>query len=425
MKYTVKESTPVKHSVEIELPAEEFDAFYDDAVKEIAEVLEVPGFRKGKVPLNMIEQHVDHNHILSKATEAAISKNWLKYLEEAKLEAVSQPEVEILKIAKGNPFVFKASVEILSDLELPDVKKIAEGIKKEETKVTDKEIDDAIAWLRNARAILNEKDGPAEKQDFVEFSYELENLPDTFSHMKGSQRDGFILGKEHFIEGLEPAVLGMKKGEEKEFNGFIDQHIDKMQPEKMPVKVKVKVESVQKMDLPELTDEWVKTLGRFETVDALKEDIRKGLGEEKRVAELNKLRIEAMDKILEKTKMEIPAILLKREEDNLFENLKDRVNYELKISLEDYLAQIKKTEEEVKKEFGKLAQDRVRRFLILHQIGKNEKIAATDEEVANRLEEVIKQYPEEEKKQIDIQRLAILIADDITKEKIFAFLGLN
>jgi len=425
MKYTVKESTPVKHCVEIELQADEFNICFNEAIKEIAENLEIPGFRKGKVPSNMVEQHVGNENILSKAAEIAISKNWFKYLQDTNIEAVSQPEVEVLKIAKENPFVFKASVEILSDIKLPDVKKIIDGIKKEEVKIAEKEIDDAIEWLRNARAILKDKDGPAEDNDFVEFTYIIEDLPNTFSHMKGEQRDGFIIGKGHFIEGFEKEIRGMKKGEEKDIEGKIEQQLDKTKPEKMPIKAKVKIENVQKMDKPELNDEWVKTLGRFDTVSALKEDIEKGIKEEKKVAELNRLRVEAMDKILEKTTIEIPPILLKREEDNLFENLKDRVNYELKLSIDEYLSQIKKTEQEIKKEFEKLALDRVKRFLILHQIAKNEKIEATDEEVAVKLEEVIKQYPEEDKKNIDIQRLMILIADDITKEKIFTYLGLN
>ncbi|MCK9577888.1 trigger factor [bacterium] len=425
MKYTVKETTPVKHNVEIELLAEEFDACVEEAVKEIAETLEIPGFRKGKAPANIIEQHIGSEYILSKAADIAINKNWLKYLQDSKIEAVSSPEVEIIKIAKGNPLVFKASVEILTDINLPDIKKIVESSKKEEVKITDKEVDDAIDWLRNARAVLTEKDGVAEDGDFVDFTYTISDLPETFSHLKGEQHDAFVIGKGHFIEGLETGIKGMKSGEEKEIEGKVKQQIDKLQPENMPVKIKLKISSVQKMEKPELTDEWVKTLGRFDTINALKEDIKKGITEEKKVAEVNRLRVEAMDKILEKTTIEIPPILLKREQDNLFENLKDRVNYELKIGINEYFEQIKKTEEEVKKEFEKLALDRVKRFLILHQVAKNEKIEATDEEVSNKLEEVIKQYSEEDKKNIDIQRLAILIADDITKEKIFEHLGLN
>lgn len=425
MKYNVKESTPAKHVVEIELSAEEFDVFYNNALKEIAEAMEIPGFRKGKAPMDIVEQQATSEHILSQAMDAAINKNWLEYLDKSLIEAISQPEISIMKIAKGNPFIFNVSVEVLPAIDLPDVKKIAGEIKKTEINISDQEIEDALLWLRNARATLTPKDGPAEKGNFVEFSFQIENLPDTFSHLKGEQKDAFILGKNHFIEGMEDAILGMKTGEEKEFEGKIDQHLDKMQPEKMPVKVKVKINSVQLMNLPELTDEWVKTLGRFDSVSALKEDIKKGLTEEKRTAELNQQRIKAMDKILEKTKIEIPAILLKREQDNLFEELKDRINYELKISLDEYLKKVNKTEEQIRKDFESLAQDRIKRFLILHQIGKNEKIKATEEEVAKRVEEIIKQYPAEQKAQIDIQRLTFLIGDDITKEKIFAFLGLN
>lgn len=424
MKYNVKESTPIKHVVEIEISSEDFDNYFNETLRDVAQTLEIPGFRKGKTPVNMVEQHIGTEKILSEAAEKAVSESWKKYLEESSIEAVSQPDLQILKIAKGNPFVFTASVEILSPLKLPDIKKIAGEIKKEEIKVEEKEIEDALLWLRNARAILTDKAEPIEKGDFIEFTFSFNDLPDTFAHMKGEQRDGFIVGKTHFIEGLKEAVIGIKKGEEKEFQGKIEQKIDKMQPEKMPVKTKIKIESVQKMDLPELTDEWVKTLGRFDTVAALREDIRKGLAEEKRIAELNKTRIEAIDKILEKVKFEIPSILLTREQDNLFENLKDRVNHELNIALPEYLKQIKKTEEEVKTEFEKMALDRVKRFLVLHQISKNEKIISTNEEVAARMEEILKQYPENEKNNIDLERLSYMVADDIVKEKIFAFLGL-
>lgn len=424
MKYTVKESTPVKHVVEIEVSAEDFDICYGKALKDIAEVLEVPGFRKGKIPASMVEQYVGIEKVVSEAAEKAVSDSWSQYVNESLLEFVSQPELEVLKIAKGNPFVFTASVEILSPLELPDVKKIASDTKREEIKVDDKEVEDAVSWLRNARAILTEKEEPAEKGDFIEFTFSFSDLPATFSHMNGEQKDGFIVGKTHFIEGLEEAVLGMKIGEEKKFEGKIDQKIDKQQPEKMPVNVVIKIESVQKMELPELTDEWVKTLGRLETVDALKEDIKKGLSEEKRVAEINRLRVDAIDKILEKVKFEIPAILLTREQDNLFENLKDRVNYELNITLPKYLEQIKKTEEEVKLEFEKLALDRVKRFLVLHQISKNEKIIATEEEVTEKANQIMNQYPENEKNSIDVERLKYMVTEEIVKEKIFTFLGL-
>jgi trigger factor len=411
--------------VEIEIPVEDFDAYYDEAMKEIIENIELPGFRKGKVPSNMAEKYVSPERILGEAAEKAAGKGWMDYLKESSIEAVSQPELQIVKIAKGNPFIFTASVEILSTFDLPDLKKLSSEMKKQDSEVTEKEVEDAISWLRNARAVLTEKeDSPAEKGDFAEFTFSFYDIPEAFSHLKGEQKDGFILGKGHYIEGLEESILGMKKGEEKDVEGKMTQKIDKEKDEKMSVKLKVKIDSIQKMDLPELTDEWVKSLGRFETIADLKEDIKKGLGEEKRVNEQNRMRVEIIDKIVEQVNFEIPPILLKREEDNLFESLKERVNYEMKIDLPKYFEQIKKTEEEVKKEFEKLALERMKRFLVLHQISKSENISATDEEVNGKLEELLKQYPDADKSNIDIERVRYMIADDIVREKIFAFLGL-
>lgn len=424
MKYTVKESTPIKHVVEIEIPVEDFDAYYDEAIKEIMENLELPGFRKGKVPTSMAEKHLNPERILGEAAERAAGKGWANYLKESSIEPVSQPELQIVKIAKGNPFVFIASVEILSALSLPDLKKVSSEVKRKDAEVTEKEVEDAISWLRNARATLTEKeDSPAEKGDFAEFTFSFYDLPEIFSHLKEEQKDGFILGKGHYVEGLEDAILGMKKGEEKDVEGRMVQKIDEKNEEKMPVKLKVRIDSIQKMDLPDLTDEWVKSLGRFETVNDLKEDIKKGLGEEKRVNEQNRMRTEVIDKIVEKVKFEIPPMLLKREEDNLFENLKERVNYEMKIDLPKYFEQIKKTEEEVKKEFEKLALERLKRFLVLHQISKDEKILATEEEINEKLNDLLRQYPDTDKNSIDIERVRYMIADDVVREKIFAFLG--
>lgn len=425
MKYTVKENTPVKHVVEFEVPAEELDKYYNIVLQEFIENLELPGFRKGKVPASMAEQNIRSELVLSEAGEKVVSDYWKNYLEETLIEAISHPEIKIIKIAKGNPFIFTASVEILSPLKLPDVKKIASEVKKQEIKVEDKEIEDAITWLRNARATLTEKkDGVVETGDYIEVEFTFNDLPDTFSHLKGTQKDAFLVGKNNTIEGFDEAVIGMKKGEEKTFEGKMGQKIDKMQPEKMPVKINVKIVTIQKMDLPELTDEWVKSLGRLETVQALREDIKNGLTEEKKIAEINRIRAEAIDKILEKVEFEIPSILLKREEDNLMENLKERVNYEMNIDLPKYLEQIKKTEEEVKKEFEKLALERIRRFLILHQISVDEKITATEEEIKAKLDEALSHYPEEEKSKIDMNRASYMIADEIVKEKIFTFLGL-
>ncbi len=424
MNYTVKENTAVKHVVEFEIPANEFDMCYDKVMKNAVEELEVPGFRKGKAPFNVAEKYLNKERIISDTVEFIVAKTWNDYLKETKIDAISQPELQIIKVAKGNDFIFSASVEILSDIKLPDVKKISKEIKKNEIVVEPKEIEDAITWLRNSKANLNDKEGAASLGDYAEIEFTFEDIPSNFSHIKGVQRDAFILGRNNAIEGLDDGIAGMLKGEEKLIEGKINQKIDKLQPEKMPVKMNVKLINIQELDVPELTDEWVKSLGMVETVEDLKKELKNGLTEDKAKAEKDRVRVEAIDKIIEKTEFEIPQILITREEENLMENLKEKVKHEMNIELSQYFQQINKTKEEVEEDFKKVAQERIKRFLILHQISKNENIIASDEEIKARLDELLMQYPEEEKSKIDINRASYIISDEIVREKIFSFLEL-
>lgn len=412
MKYEIKEVSKTKKKVEIEVTAEDFDKYYEQALSEISKDAELPGFRKGKVPQDIIEGQIKPEAIVSEAAEIAIRENWMKFLSESKEEVISQPQVEVIKIAKGNPFVFSAEFEILPIISLPDLKSVE--IKKEEIKVEDKEVEDALNWLQQSRATFSEKEDESKKGDLAEFSFSclnIENDPE--------KKDRIILGKGHYIEGMEDAVTGMKKGEEKEFE------TPDPRDKKEKVKIKVKLDSVKKMDLPEINDEWVKGLGKFNNVEELKEDIRKGINEEKEIAENQRRKEDAIKKIVGKTKFEVPQVLVKREVDYMLNNIKERVPNELKISFEEYLKQIKKTEEEVSKELEKSAEEKVKGFLVLHQLIKDEKIEASEEEINQKIEEMLAQYPnkEEIRKGMDEEKVKLYIEDEIKREKAFKLLG--
>ena len=412
MKYEIKEISKTKKKVEIEVEAKDFDNYYNQALLEIAKEVELPGFRKGKAPQNLVEEKVKPELITSEAAEKAIRDNWMNFLKESKEEVISQPQVEIIKIAKGNNFVFSAEFEILPLIKLPDIKKIE--IKKEEIKVEDKEVEDSLKWIQQSRATFVEKDSEAQKDDLAEFSFSclsIENDP--------LKQDRIVLGKGHYIEGLEEALMGMKKEEEKEFETPDPRDKSKK------VTIKIKLDSLKKMDLPEVTDEWVKGLGKFNSIDELKEDIKKGITEEKEIADNQRRREEAIKGLLNGEKFEVPQILVKREIDFMMNNIKERVPQELKISFEEYLKQIKKTEEEVEKELGKSAEEKVKGFLVLHQLIKDEKIEASEEEINQKIEEMLNSYPnkEEIKKTMDKEKVSLYLEDEIKREKAFKLLG--
>lgn len=421
MKYEIKDLPQSKLKIEAELTADEFEVFYKQGLNSLASEAEMPGFRKGKVPAGMVEEKLKPEALLSEASELAIRDTWLKILKESKIDAISQPEVEITKVAKGNPFVFSFEVSVLPKVELPDIRKIALAVKSEEVKVDDKEVEDTLNWLRQSRAKLSQKEGGAQSGDLVEFVFKF--LEGPMDLPKIEQKDGFIIGKGHYIQGLEEALLGIKAGEEKEFEGQIALGAKGEKKEK--IKAWVKAESVKKVELPELTDDWAKTLGAFENIKALKEDIKKGIRDEKEAANCEKKRAEILEKISDKAKVEVPEILIEREEHALFDNLKNRVTVELKIPFEEYLAKVSKTEEQVKKDFEHIARQRVKVFLVLNQIEKDEKIVAEEAEVMAKIGEMVVQYPDpiKARKEIETGQMRLYIEDEIKREKIFKLLG--
>jgi len=413
MKYEIKEVRATKKKVEIEVSAEDFNNYYSQTLKKISADAEIPGFRKGKAPEDMVESRVTKEGVLSEAAEIAIRESWAKFLAESKEEAISQPQVEVIKIAKDNPLIFTAEFEILPEIKLPKLD--SAKVEKSSVEVTDQEVEDTIKWIQQSRAKYSEKISGAEDGDLVEFTFsclDIENDPE--------KKDRIVLGKGHYIEGLEDTLRGMKREEVREFETrYPQENKDKK------IKISVKVDSVKKVEIPEVNDEWVKGLGAFNTVEELKKDIKEGIKKDKEVAEIQRVREESIKKLIEKTEIEVPKTLIKREQDFMLDNIKERCLSELKISFEEYLKQVKKTEEEITKELEKIAKEKVKGFLVLHQIVKDEKIEVTEEEISQKIEEMLNQYPnkEEIKKTMDEVQVRLYIEDELKREKAFNLLG--
>ncbi|HRT18216.1 MAG TPA: trigger factor family protein, partial [Candidatus Paceibacterota bacterium] len=190
MKYEIKEVRATKKKVEIEVSAEDFNNYYSQTLKKISADAEIPGFRKGKAPEDMVESRVTKEGVLSEAAEMAIRESWARFLAESKEEAISQPQVEIIKIAKDNPLIFTAEFEILPLIKLPKLD--SAKVEKSSVEVTDQEVEDAIKWIQQSRAKYSEKISGAEDGDLVEFTFsclDIENDPE--------KKDRIVLGKGH------------------------------------------------------------------------------------------------------------------------------------------------------------------------------------------------------------------------------------
>jgi len=415
----VKSKKLPKSQIEItfELSAEEFKEHTAHALEHLKKHVKVDGFREGKAPSSMVAEKLKPEALLMEAGDHAVQHVYTDYVLESKIEPVGNPEVKILKIAQGSPFVFVATITVLPEVELPDHKEISKSVKGKEITVTEEEVQDAVNYLQKTRAKFTAHNNPAEKKDFVEIKYqskEIENNKEI--------DDKFILGEGGFMKGFEDGIVGMKAGEEKEIKvKFADDLPRKDLAGKESV-FKVKIVSVQKMELPEINDEFAKQLGAFDSLAALKTSTKEGITMEKQEAEKQRKRAEILGKIAEKAKFEMPEAMVEYEQQRLIEDFKNRITQTIKISFEEYLASVKKTEAEIKETYKKEAEKRLRGFLVLRQLGKKENIEVSDKEVEEEVAKSIKNYSKEQLAKIDINELKEYTKGVIHNEKIFQLL---
>ena len=403
--------------LEFEITAEEFKEHTAHAIEHMKGHIKVDGFRPGKAPASMVEEKIKPEALLMEAGDHAVQHVYTDYIKTSKLEPVGNPEVSIVKIAQGSPFVFKAVITVLPEVELPEYKEIAKTVKGQEITVTDEEVLESLNYLQKTRAKFTLKNEPADKKDFVEIKYTNKDIND------GKEVDDkFILSEGGFMNGFEQNIIGMKAGEEKEFTVKFPETSPRKDLAGKDASFKVKVVSVQKMELPEINDEFAKQLGAFDTLVALKASMKEGITHEKTEEEKQRKRGEILNKIAEKAKFEMPEAMVEYEKERLLEDLKNKIAQNIKISFEEYLASIKKTEQEIKETYQKEAEKRLRGFLVLRELGKKESVSVTDEEITEEVAKSVKNYTPEQVKQIDISERKEYTKGVIQNEKIFQIL---
>ena len=415
MKTEIKKLPKSQIEILFEISAEEFQKFIEKAIFELAKDLEIEGFRKGQAPKEIIIQKIGQDKILASATQLAAEENYFREIFAQKFEVISQPKIEILSAPSfDGGLTFKAVFAILPEIILPDYKKIASEIKRKEIFVSEKEIDDVLNWLQRSRAKFIFENRPAKRGDFVEIEFQS---PQVENGLK--RKDNFILGEGHFVFGFENNLEGMMPAQEKEFSLQFPKDYPQKNLAGQAVNFKVKMNSVQRMELPEINDEFAKNLGKFENLIGLKENIKEGIKMEKENLESQRIREEILEKIMGETKSEIPEVLIETEKKRMLEDLKNFVLEKLKLTFEEYLKKIQKTEKELLDSFSNEAEKKVRSALILKEISKREKIEASEEKIKMAVNEFLKDYPspEKAKKELDLEKLKSYYEEVIGNEK--------
>ena len=378
--------------LEITVEAEKFDEAIKKVYFKSAKYFNIPGFRKGKAPMQIVEKYYGKEIFYEDAFNEIVQDALEEAVEENKLEIVSRPDIEVTQIEKGKDLIFEAIMQTKPEIKLGKYKGIE--IKKVEYNVTDEDIEHELGHMQehNSRLISIE-DRPVESGDIA--TIDFEGFADGKA-FEGGKAEGHELeiGSNSFIPGFEDQVIGMKIDEEKDIQvKFPEEYFSKDLAGK-DATFKVKVHEIKKKELPELDDEFAKDVSEFDTLKELKESIKEKQqkqNDEKAKYETQEAVIKA---VCEDIQVEIPSGMVETEIDNMLKDIEQRLSYQ-GLKLEQYFQMMGKTEEEMKKEYEPQAIDAIKSRLALEAVIKAEKIEATDEEIDEKLKEMAKNYGKE------------------------------
>ena len=405
--------------LEITIEAEKFENAIKKVYFQSAKYFNIPGFRKGKAPQNIVERYYGKEIFYEDAFNDLVPAEYEEALKSNNIDAVSRPKIDIVTMEKGQDLVFKATVQTKPDVELGKYKGIE--IEKIEYNVKDEDIENELKDMQDKNSRLVTVDDRAAKDgDTANIDYEGFIDGKAFEGGKAENHD-LVLGSHSFIEGFEDQIVGMKIDEEKEIKvKFPEEYFSKDLAGKDAI-FKVKLNGLKKKELPALDDEFAKDVSEFDTLKELKDSIKERLERQNKEREKYEKQDAAIKAVVDEMKVDIPSGMIEMETENMMQDMEQRMSYQ-GLKLEQYLKMINKTEEEFKKEYEPQAIDAIKSRLAIEAVVKAEKIKATDEEIKSKVEEMAKNYGKKPEELQDNENLKNYIKQGIENEKALDFL---
>nr|WP_304217650.1 trigger factor [Fredinandcohnia onubensis] len=374
----------------VEVDAETFNQGLDEAFKKVVKQVNVPGFRKGKMPRGMFEKRFGVESLYQDALDILLPDAYENAIKETGIEPVDRPEVDVEQIEKGKNLIFTAKVTVKPEVKLGDYKGLE--VEKLEDTVTDEEVDAEIKQLqeRNAELVVKEE-GTVENGDTVVIDFEGFVDGEAF---EGGKAENYSLeiGSGSFIPGFEEQLVGIATGEEKEVEVNFPEEYHAENLAGKPATFKVKVHEIKAKELPELDDEFAKDVDdEVETLDELKAKTRTRLEETKKRDAENSLKDTLIEKASENAEIDIPEAMVNTELDRMLREFEQRLQMQ-GMNLDLYFQFSGQDENALREQMKEDAGKRVRVNLTLEAIAKAENIEVSEEEISAELENMATMY---------------------------------
>ncbi len=373
----------------IEASAEEFEAGLNAAYNKNKNKISVPGFRKGKAPRKMIEQLYGSQIFFEDAANEIIPDAYADAAKESGLDIVSQPKVSIEQLEAGKPFIFAAEVAVRPEVELGEYKGVE--VTKADAEVTDADVEEELKKVQdqNSRTVSVEdravKDGDMTVIDFEGF---IDG--EAFEGGKGENYP-LTIGSHSFIDTFEEQMIGMNIGEEKELNVTFPENYHAENLKGKPATFKVTVKEIKEKQLPELDDDFAQDVSDFDTLAEYKYDLKKKIAERKESEAKAKKESEAIEKVVEAAKMDIPQAMIDTQVNRMLEDFAMRLQQQ-GLSVEQYFQYTGMTADKIMEEMKPEAVKRIKNSLVLEAVAKAENIEVSEEEFEAELQKMADMY---------------------------------
>ena len=405
--------------LEFTIESKKFDEGMKKVYAKSAKYFNIPGFRKGKAPMAIVEKQYGSEIFYEDTFNEIVPEEYERELKENNIEAVSRPEIEVKQMGKGQDLIFTAIVQTKPEVKLGKYKGIE--LKKIEYNVTDEDIEHELGHMadRNSRLVTVE-DRPVENGDITVIDFE--GFVDGVAFEGGkAENHELTIGSNTFIPGFEDQIIGMKTGEEKDINVKFPEEYFSEELKGKDATFKVKLHEIKKKELPELNDDFAKDTSEFDTLEELKKSIKEKLEEENK----NKAKYETEDAAIkavsDATEVEIPSGMIETEIDNMVRDIETRLSYQ-GMKLDQYLEMMGKSMEDFRKEYEEQAKTSVKTRLTLEAIEKAEKIEPSDEEVDKKLKEMAALYGKKEDELALNEQFMNYIKDSLKGEAVIKFI---
>ncbi|WP_068674533.1 trigger factor [Oceanobacillus sp. Castelsardo] len=407
-----------------EVPADEFEKALDQAFKKVVKDVQMPGFRKGKVPRGLFEKRFGVEALYQDAVDIVLPGAYGKAVEETDIFPIAQPEIDIEQIERGKDLIFTANVEVKPEVKLGEYKGLE--VEEQSVEVTEEDVDAEINRIRDRHAeLVVKEEEEIQEGDTAVIDFEGFLGEEAFEGGKG-ENHSLEIGSGQFIPGFEEQLIGKKSGEDTEVKVTFpeDYHAEELAGKEATFKVKI--HEVKSKELPELDDEFAKDVDdEVETLDELKQKKREQLEEERKQNAENEKRQQLIEKASENVEVDIPDAMVETELDQMVREFEQNLQMQ-GLTMEMYSQFSGQDEAALKEQMKEDAAKRVRTNLTLEAIAKAENLEVAEEDINEELEKMASMYGMDAKQIVPLLGgNTEVIENDLLMRKAIDFLAEN